>query len=141
MPDFKPTLCIDFDGVIHSYERGWQDGGIYGSVVPGFFEWADEAKKHFDLVIYSSRCATPEGQTAILVWLLEQRRKWRDAGGVGDMEPVRFQVADKKPPAWLTIDDRCVRFEGRWDAPELQAEAMLAFKPWTMARAPDGGDG
>ena len=129
MSEFKPTLCLDFDGVIHSYEKGWQNGVIYGDVTDGFFEWAEQAAKHFKLVIYSSRSSTDEGQHEMLVWLIEQRRKWRDKGGMHETEaPLGFEFADKKPAAWLTIDDRCVKFEGRWDW--LRPEVLLDFKPW-----------
>jgi hypothetical protein len=131
MTEFKPTLCIDYDGVIHSYEKGWQDGLIYGTVTPGFFEWAEQAAKQFKLVIYSSRSSTEEGQLAMLGWLIEQRRKWREAGGMHETnEPLGFEFADKKPAAWLTIDDRAICFRGDWAAPELAPDAMRAFKPW-----------
>lgn len=127
--NFKPTLCIDFDGVIHSYEKGWQDGVIYGSVTPGFFEWAEQAAQHFDLVVYSSRSKTSEGINAMMVWLYEQRKKWRAAGGMHEIEaPLEFKFANEKPPAFLTIDDRAVRFEGNWAS--LDPLALKAFKPW-----------
>lgn len=131
MTDFKPTLCIDFDGVIHSYEKGWQHGIIYGSVVPGFFEWAEKAAKQFKLVIYSSRSKSEEGQMAMLAWLINQRREWRAAGGMHETtDALGLEFADQKPAAWLTIDDRAIHFKGDWSAPELEPDAMRAFKPW-----------
>ena len=131
MADFKPTLCIDFDGVIHSYERGWQDGAIYGTVVPGFFEWVECVRDQFKLVIYSSRSKTEEGVTAMGLWLHQQRNAWIKAGGQRHpTEPLEIEFANEKPAAWLTIDDRAIRFNGDWSAPELSAEAMRAYRPW-----------
>lgn len=120
---FKPTLCIDFDGVIHSYERGWQGGEIYGEVVPGFFVWAEQAQKQFKLMIYSSRSATDEGRLAMGKWLADKMRAW-------DGDPLEFSMAAEKPAAWLTIDDRAVHFKGDWFAPELLPAVLRAFKPW-----------
>ena len=119
----KPTLCLDFDGVIHSYERGWQDGSIYGTVVPGFFEWAARAQNQFKLVIYSSRSKDDAGRLAMGSWLAERLREW---GG----EPIDFVMAAEKPAAWLTIDDRAICFDGDWSDPTLQPDALRSFKPW-----------
>lgn len=131
MSEHKPTICIDFDGVIHSYERGWQDGSIYGTVVPGFFEWVERARSLFKLVIYSSRSKTDEGVTAMGLWLHEQRNKWIASGGQRDpVEPLIFEFAHEKPAAFLTIDDRAVRFEGRWDGIDLEPKVLRLFKPW-----------
>jgi hypothetical protein len=132
---FKPTLCVDFDGVIHSYERGWQNGEIYGTVTRGFFEWVERVRHDFELVIYSSRSKDEAGIIAMTLWLHEQRNAWIKAGGQRHpTEPLTFNFADKKPAAWLTIDDRCVRFDGSWDNPLLESEALRRFKPWNAQR-------
>jgi hypothetical protein len=131
MPDFKPTICIDFDGVIHSYDRGWQDGAIYGNVVPGFFEWVERVRDQFKLVIYSSRSKTDEGVTAMGLWLHAQRNAWIKADGQRHpTEPLSIEFVHEKPAAWVTIDDRAIRFTGDWNAPELTSDALRAFKPW-----------
>jgi hypothetical protein len=133
MPEFKPTLCIDFDGCIHSYERGWQNGEIYGTVVPGFFEWAARAKDHFKLVIYSSRSKDPDGIEAMEQWLRFQHTQWVETewnGGMTVQTDIDFEFAHEKPAAWLTIDDRCIRFDGSWRMLGLEPERLLAFKPW-----------
>ena len=131
----KPTLCIDFDGVIHSYERGWQDGEIYGTATPGFFAWAIEAVKHFQLVVYSSRSKTEEGRCAMRGWIGKQSIAAIDRGEVpSDYEwSLLFDdlhFASQKPPAFLTIDDRAIRFCGDWST--LKPETLRSFKPWTM---------
>lgn len=127
----KPTICVDFDGVIHSYERGWQNGEIYGTVVPGFFEWVERVRGDYKLVIYSSRSKTDEGIIAMGTWLHEQRNLWIKAGGQRNpTEVLEIEFAHEKPAAYLTIDDRAITFQGNWDAPELSPEALRGFKPW-----------
>jgi hypothetical protein len=134
MADFKPTLCIDFDGVIHSYEKGWQDGVIYGEVVPGFFEWVECVRDQFKLVIYSSRSKSDEGVTAMGIWLHEERNKWIKSGGKRHpTEPLEIEFAHEKPAAWLTIDDRAICFRGDWSADNLDPVAMRSFKPWNAS--------
>lgn len=130
MNEFMPTICIDFDGVIHSYERGWQEGEIYGTVVPGFFEWAAKARRIFRLVIYSSR--SKDGTAAMERWLAFHHKKWvsQEWNGGDTVTLHHFEFAHEKPPAWLTIDDRVIPFKGNWRAPELTADAMRAFRPW-----------
>jgi hypothetical protein len=127
----KPTICIDFDGVIHSYERGWQDGTIYGTIVDGFFEWAEVAKNHFRLVIYSSRSKSDDGILEMGHWLHEQRSIWRKKSGfLNNLTATDFEFAHEKPAAFLTIDDRALTFNGDWYDDAYWPEALLAFQPW-----------
>ena len=120
----KPILCLDFDGVVHSYERGWQNGEIYGTLTPGFALWARHAKEHFQLVIYSSRSKTPEGIKAMVDWLAHQL----DASEVAGIELAHFSFAHEKPPAFLTIDDRALRFDGYWS--RFDPIELLSFRPY-----------
>ncbi len=128
---YRPTLCIDFDGVIHSYEKGWQNGVIYGTVTPGFWEWAEKATRLFKLVIYSSRSKDEAGLAAMMAWMIEQRKAWRAIGGMHETpDPLSFDFAHEKPAAFVTIDDRAIQFHGKWSIPELEPEVLRDFKPW-----------
>jgi len=126
----KPIICIDFDGVIHSYEKGWQDGDIYGVATPGFFEWAAQAQAHFKLVVYSSRSKTPEGIAA----MKEAIDRWyMDSLAAGENPLLDFsqlEFSDAKPPAFLTIDDRAICFLGDWKV--LDPAQLTQFQPWNV---------
>lgn len=126
----KPTICLDFDGVVHRYDTPWQGATVIpDDVTPGFFEWADAAAEHFDLAIYSSRSKEPGGCEAMIAWLDVQRQKWRAAGGVSPATwPVAFAFPTGKPPAVVYIDDRAMRFDGDWAA--LDLAVLRDFKPW-----------
>jgi hypothetical protein len=129
----RPILCIDFDGVIHRYSRGWQGGEIYDPVTEGFFEWALAAQELFTMVIYSSRSKTSEGRLDMQIWLDQQFQAWRraDYAARAKVNKPLFTFSNEKPNAFLTIDDRCVRFDGEWDA--LNPAKLRRYEPWTTS--------
>jgi hypothetical protein len=127
---FRPIVCLDFDGVISPYSKGWQDGSIYDDhFVPGFPAWAIAAQEHFRLVIYSSRSKTEAGRQAMQTWM-RARLAERMMPNEIDAFMAGFEFAHEKPAAWLTIDDRAIRFTGDWNDPILTPNAIFAFKPW-----------
>ena len=135
---YTPIICVDFDGVIHSYHRGWQGGEIYGWVTRGFFEWLGEMQQQgCEVHIYSSRSKTPEGIQAMQAWLARQEQEWKILKGK-DHKPTHslkdIVFSAQKPAAHITVDDRCVRFEGSWTDPEIDPDYILRFKPWTQVR-------
>lgn len=135
----KPILVLDFDGVIHSYEKGWQGGEIYGTVVEGFFAWAMEAKKYFDLHIYSSRSGSHKTRQPMQDWLAVHLDAWkwdRIEHGYDEAQPdltmKDFTFVSFKPPAFVTIDDRAITFDGFWNHPKYYPETLLKFKSWVQ---------
>ena len=137
----KPILCIDFDGVIHDYKKGWQNGEIYGRVTEGFWEWAMEASKLFSLVVYSSRSKTLEMRNDMEVWIGLKYLDWKASSdclhyvqksvdNIRTVSEFSMEYASEKPPAFLTIDDRALTFHGSWNDGHLDPERLRAFKPW-----------
>ena len=124
----KPTICIDFDGVIHSYEHGWRSGEIYGTATKGFFDWAQEMTKHFDIVIYSSRSKDIDTRGEMYRWMQMEWNKWMRASQNTTLHFDDFRFAHEKPSAFMTIDDRCICFDGDWG--KITAERIFNFKPW-----------
>lgn len=124
----RPTLCLDFDGVIHSYEKGWQDGVIYGIPTDGFFMWAEKAREHFTLVIFSSRSDSHKNIKPMQDWLKVHLWDWQQDHLESTLSIHDFHFYTRKPPAFISIDDRALTFMGDWN--EFNMERLLAFKPW-----------
>jgi len=141
----KPILCVDFDGVIHSYVSPWvNEVTIPDPPVPGALRWLWEATEWFDVQIYSSRSKSEAGREAMWQWMAKYSAQefgedhpmsLAERGGDGTIVyPIGF--AHEKPAAFLTIDDRALTFEGDWsDFGESPAD-LLSFKPWNKRPKP-----
>lgn len=119
----KPILCLDFDGVIHSYTSGWKGADVIPDPpVPGAFDFIRRAQAHFRVAIYSSRSQQPGGLDAMKDYVaLNSEIGFRDP--ITDLDwPL------EKPPAMLTIDDRALCFTGNWS--EYDPAELLKFQPW-----------
>jgi hypothetical protein len=132
-------LCVDFDGVIHSYDSGWKGRSeIPDPPVPGAFEWLERLIEYnesgrsfaggvpspepaFKIYIYSSRSAHRDGRHAMRQWFL--------AHGFDEDLLNKIVFAKEKPPAFLTIDDRAFCFKGTFP----DSDWLLNFKPWNKS--------
>ena len=129
----NPIICVDFDGVIHSYTSGWKGVSIIpDDPVPGAIEWLREHLPCPDALgwgvehkgpivqIYSSRSKSWFGRRAMKKWLIKHglEREYISDG------ILKFPV--KKSAAFLTIDDRAICFTGEFPS----TETMMSFKAW-----------
>lgn len=115
----KPILCLDFDGVIHSYTNGWKGADVISDPpVPGTKDFIEEALEVFEITIFSSRTMQPGGLVAM--------KSWFDT--VLDLDHERVKWATEKPAAFITIDDRALTFRGNWN--DFDIQGLLQFKPW-----------
>jgi hypothetical protein len=132
------TIAVDFDGVIHAYSRGWQDGTIYDPPMEGAVEGLRELMQRDAVFIFTSR--EPE---QIMPWLEslgfnvtidESCADCFGSGYVGSPsdgddvcqsclgrgliafwnERDQLLVTERKLPAKVYIDDRAVRFNS-WE--------------------------
>jgi len=103
------TVAADFDGVIHAYSKGWQDGSIYDEPVPGAFAAIRDLQRVYAVAVHT--CRDP---VTVAAWLNEhgipaiadpagEHGRWEDQETV--------LVTNRKPLAIAYIDDRAIRFQ------------------------------
>lgn len=129
----NPIICVDFDGVIHSYISGWQGADVISDTpVNGAIDWIinhlpipDEMGiagpyEGPEVQIYSARSGQSGGIKAMQEWFIKHglpRCYITD-------DVLKFPKT--KPPAFLTLDDRAICFTGKFPT----NEEMLGFQSW-----------
>lgn len=106
------TIAVDFDGVIHSYSRGWKDGSIYGPPVRGAFGSLEYLMKHYAVFIFTSRDCKQVAE-----WLEDKGGFTTETSVPPDgfwNEKGILLVTMLKLPAVAYIDDRAIEFKN-WD--------------------------
>ena len=93
----RKTIVFDFDGVIHKYSRGWQDGSIYDEPVNGIREVINELHKDYDIYVVTTRARDLKQQIQVENYL--------------NNNGIEFDcVTSIKVPADVYIDDRGLKF-------------------------------
>lgn len=126
-------ICVDFDGVIHSYKSGWQGAcSIPDPPVPGAFDWLETIINHtdsgtgdktFEVCLYSSRSKE--------IAAIEAMKRWFIAEGFSPDLLSQMKFPTQKPPANMTVDDRAFCFEGNYPT----VEWLTSFRPWNKRAA------
>lgn len=111
----KKTIVFDFDGVIHKYSKGWQDGSIYDEPVEGIKDVINELHKDYEIFIVSTRARELSGQTEIENYL--------------DKNGIEYDcVTSIKVPAIIYVDDRCIKFDPK--NLDTLIQDIKEFKTW-----------
>lgn len=110
----KLDLLIDFDGVIHNTTEFEEHDCISGSPTNRINEAIQDLRKDYNVIVFSTRCIAPGGMEAIEAWLK-----------VNHIEVDG--ITDTKLDCCLTIDDRCICFDG--EAAKLPDKVRL-WKHW-----------
>jgi len=128
----KKTIAIDFDGVIHKYSKGWNDGTVYDEPVKDALKAIERLTYYYNVFILSSR-----NSNQIKKWIDSYiycdemigfeittfknfsftcekipfwKKRWDKKGVLG--------ITNKKLPAHIYIDDRAYHFKN-WSLKEI----------------------
>lgn len=86
-------IAVDFDGVIHKFSKGWQDGSLYDEIMPDAYkEIKYLQQKGYEIVVFTTR----DNLDDVRIWLKNHN--------------LDLEVTNKKPNARAFIDDRAIRF-------------------------------
>lgn len=92
---YKPTILIDLDGVLNTYDGNYQEGYI-PPIKEGAKDFLEKIYESYTLILFTTR-----NKNIAQIWLREN-----------NIEKYFKRTTNKKLPAYLIIDDRCVCFNG-----------------------------
>ena len=105
------NIGVDFDGVIHTFDKGWHDGTCYGKPIDGSLDAIKKLSEKWNIIIYTAK-ARPDRplvneKTGVeLVW------EWLEKY---DIAKYIDEVTHEKPRAEYYIDDKGIKFENNWN--------------------------
>lgn len=112
-PGFEKELdniAIDFDGVLHTFDKGYHDGTCYGDPIEGSLEAVKLLSNKYNIIIYSAKCRSDRpmvhgknGKTLISEWCLKY-----------DIMKYITDITSEKPRAKYYIDDKAIAFTNNW---------------------------
>jgi len=114
------NIAIDFDGVIHNFEKGWYDGTCYGEPLPGSLEALKILSQKYNIIIFTAKAKSNRplvnGKTGT-----ELVKEWLEKYNV--LQYVK-EITSEKPRAKIYIDDNGYRFFS-WDNTLKDLEDIL----------------
>ena len=105
------NIAIDFDGVIHNFDKGYYDGTCYGDPIHNSLNALKLLSNKYNVIIYSSKCLPDRplinglnGKQLIIKWLQKY-----------DVLKYVKEITHFKPRAKYYIDDKGITFKNNWD--------------------------
>lgn len=101
------NIAIDFDGVIHNFDKGFHDGTCYGDPLEGSLSAIKELSQKYNVIIFTAK-AKPSRPLVNGKTGTELVKEWLEKHDV--LQHIS-EVTSEKPRAFLYIDDKGYRFE------------------------------
>lgn len=96
--EFKKTIAIDLDGVLDEYTGKYDENKI-PDIRNGAKDFIIKLSKDYKLILFTTRESSKAKD-----WLIEN-----------DINQYFSEITNIKPPAFIYLDDRALKFNGNYD--------------------------
>ena len=115
------TICIDFDGVIHDYSKGWLGVDVFTKPIDGASEFTHALKNRgWVIILHTTRKDSPK-----LRKFLSENDIVVDYINYNPHQPKGSE--ESKIIADIYLDDRGMCFRGSFEQTLID---VLRFRPW-----------
>lgn len=98
MKKFKKTILLDLDGVLNCYDGKYQENFI-PTIREGAEDFVKKLYENYQIILFTTR-----DKNLTTNWVKENR-----------LEEYFSEITNIKKPAFLLIDDRCIKFNGNYN--------------------------